>query len=85
MESYSAVDGGHRFTFNMGNAPVGSIGKPLAKYRIQTDSGKEASIKEPGELLFEISKNENLLNIIKILKRLKKSQKWLHPYRGYCL
>ena len=52
-EAYSAVDGGENFTFNMGNAPVGSIGKPmLSRYRVVDEQGRDCAPYESGELLF---------------------------------
>ncbi len=51
VEAYGAVDGGGFITMNLGNAPVGSIGKPLGgKYRLVDESGGEAPDGEPGEL-----------------------------------
>ena len=51
VEAYGAVDGGGFITINLGNAPVGSIGKPLGgKYRLVDESGAEALDGEPGEL-----------------------------------
>ena len=52
VEAYAAVDGGGFLTLNLGNAPVGSIGKPLGggRYRLVAESGGEASPNEPGEL-----------------------------------
>ncbi|MCC6902030.1 MAG: AMP-binding protein [Polyangiaceae bacterium] len=51
VEAYGAVDGGGFITMNLGNAPVGSIGKPLGgKYRLVDETGGEAPDGEPGEL-----------------------------------
>lgn len=51
VEAYGAVDGGGFITLNLGNAPVGSIGKPLAgKYRLVDERGTEVADGEPGEL-----------------------------------
>jgi crotonobetaine/carnitine-CoA ligase len=51
VEAYGAVDGGGFVTLNLGNAPVGSIGKPLAgKYRLVNEAGAEVAVNEPGEL-----------------------------------
>ncbi|MCB0219484.1 MAG: AMP-binding protein [Chrysiogenetes bacterium] len=52
IEAYAAVDGGGFLTLNMGNAPVGSIGKPLGggRYRLVAENGAEAGPNEPGEL-----------------------------------
>ncbi|MBI3201553.1 MAG: AMP-binding protein [Myxococcales bacterium] len=51
VEAYGAVDGGGFITMNLGNAPVGSIGKPLGgKYRLVDETGGEAPDGEAGEL-----------------------------------
>jgi crotonobetaine/carnitine-CoA ligase len=51
VEAYGAVDGGGFITMNLGNAPVGSIGKPLGgKYRLVTEAGDEPRPGTPGEL-----------------------------------
>lgn len=52
-EAYGAVDGGGFATFNLGNAPPGSIGKPLsaATYRIVDESGSDVPVGTPGELI----------------------------------
>lgn len=57
IEAYAAVDGGGFLTLNMGNAPVGSIGKPLggARYRLLAEDGREAAPGEPGELVVSMS------------------------------
>ena len=42
-EGYGAVDGGGVLIMNIGNAPKGSIGKPLgSKIRVVTDDGNDA-------------------------------------------
>lgn len=49
VEAYGAVDGGGFLTMNLGNAPVGSIGKPLGgKYRLVDETGNDAETE--GEL-----------------------------------
>jgi len=52
VEAYGAVDGGGFITLNLGNAPVGSIGKPLggARYRLVDGDGREVADGETGEL-----------------------------------
>jgi carnitine-CoA ligase len=52
VEAYGAVDGGGFITMNLGNAPVGSIGRPIgrAKYRLVNARGEEVSNGEQGEL-----------------------------------
>ena len=53
-ETYGAVDGGGIVTFNLGNAPYGSIGKPMlrAKYRLVDDEMRDVPEGEAGELVF---------------------------------
>lgn len=59
VEAYGAVDGGGFITMNLGNAPVGSIGKPLGgKYRLVDESGRDAAPGEPGELWVWTGKRE---------------------------
>ena len=55
FEAYGAVDGGGKSIANMGNAPVGSIGKPSpgVKYRLVDRDGNDVSVGTPGELIFE--------------------------------
>ena len=51
VEAYGAVDGGGFVTLNLGDAPVGSIGKPLGgAYRLVDEGGREAKPGQPGEL-----------------------------------
>lgn len=59
-EGYSSVDGGGKTVINLGNAPVGSIGKPMfgVKARVVTADGQDAAVGEKGELWFE-SKGES--------------------------
>jgi crotonobetaine/carnitine-CoA ligase len=55
LEAYGAVDGGGFACFNIGNAPPGSIGKPISgKYRVVGEDGKDAPLGQPGELIFWI-------------------------------
>lgn len=53
VEAYGAVDGGGFITMNLGNAPVGSIGKPIggARYKLVDAEGRPVPEGEPGELL----------------------------------
>lgn len=57
FEGYGAIDGAGKGIFNFGQAPVGSIGKPLAKvtYRIIDAEGKDCPVGEAGELAFKIN------------------------------
>jgi len=54
IEGYAAVDGGGFAILNFGNAPKGSIGKPMNPIRIVDDEGGEVAPGEPGELLFQV-------------------------------
>jgi crotonobetaine/carnitine-CoA ligase len=54
VEGYAAVDGGGFAIVNFGNAPKGSIGKPMNPIRIIDDDGNEVPQGQPGELLFEV-------------------------------
>ena len=50
-EAYGAVDGAGVAFFNMGNAPVGSMGKPgrNVRWELRTEDGRSAGAHEPGE------------------------------------
>lgn len=52
-ESFGAVDGGGITTMNVGNAPVGSIGKPLGKtkWRLVDAEGQDVPLGTAGELI----------------------------------
>jgi crotonobetaine/carnitine-CoA ligase len=54
FEGYGAVDGGGKSIMNLGNAPVGSIGKPSpgVEYRLVDHEGKDVPEGIPGELIF---------------------------------
>ncbi len=56
FEFYGAVDGGGFLTFNLGNAPVGSIGQPMpgTVFKVADANGNEVKIGEPGELCFKV-------------------------------
>ena len=53
-EFYGAVDGGGKVILNVGNAPIGSLGKiPKAMtYRLVDENGNDVPVGVPGELLF---------------------------------
>ena len=52
IEGYGAVDGGGLITMNFGQAPVGSLGKPIgSKYRLVNDEMKDVPVGKPGELI----------------------------------
>ncbi|PKN53204.1 MAG: AMP-dependent synthetase [Deltaproteobacteria bacterium HGW-Deltaproteobacteria-13] len=54
-EAYGSVDGGGKSIMNLGNAPVGSIGKPAPNtvYRLVDNEGKDVPDGTPGQLIFE--------------------------------
>ncbi|MEI6608578.1 MAG: AMP-binding protein [Deltaproteobacteria bacterium] len=54
-EAYGAIDGGGKSIMNLGNAPVGSIGKPSpgVRYRLVNNDGNDVPDDTPGELIFE--------------------------------
>ena len=60
IESYGAVDGGGILLFNMGDAPAGSLGKPLpgTKYKLVDDEGKEVGVGVHGELVHRLRKGD---------------------------
>jgi carnitine-CoA ligase len=53
FEIYGAVDGGGINSLNLGNAPVGSIGKPIGdiEWKLVDDAGNEVGAGEIGELI----------------------------------
>ncbi len=57
-ETYGAVDGGGFLTLNAGNAPVGSIGKPLGrrKFRLIDADGADVAVGQPGQLIHYVGK-----------------------------
>lgn len=58
-EGYGAIDGGGFITMNLGNAPVGSIGKPLyGKYRLVDDKMQDVPQGKPGELVCWVGKKK---------------------------
>ena len=54
-EAYGAVDGGG-LIFNFGNAPVGSVGKPLGvgEWKLVDDEGNDAAPGEVGEFITKV-------------------------------
>jgi len=60
-ETYGAVDGGGIVTFNVGNAPYGSIGKPLLgnKYRLVDEDMRDVPLGEAGELIFWVGRHRD--------------------------
>lgn len=61
IESFGAVDGGGIVTLNAGNAPAGSIGKPLGKvrWRLIDEQGKDVPQGTPGELIHYAGESKN--------------------------
>ncbi len=55
-EAYGAVDGGGALIFNFGNAPVGSVGKPLGglEWKLVDDDGNEVPPGETGEMITKV-------------------------------
>lgn len=59
VEGYGAVDGGGFIVINVGNAPPGSLGKPIGgKYRLVDDNMNDVPVGEPGELIFRVGKQK---------------------------
>jgi len=60
-EGYGAVDGGGKVIMNLGNGPVGSIGKPtkgIGETRLIDSEGRDVKKGEPGELVFKIGEKK---------------------------
>jgi carnitine-CoA ligase len=54
-EAYGAVDGGGVLTLNLGNAPAGSVGKPLrGEWKLVDDNGEEVPAGEIGEMINKV-------------------------------
>lgn len=55
-ETYGAVDGGGTLIFNLGTAPVGSVGKPMpgVEWKLVDDEGNEVAPGEPGEFVTRV-------------------------------
>lgn len=58
IEGYAAVDGGGYMIMNLGNAPKGSIGKPMNPIRIVDNEGNDVPVGESGELLFAVDDHD---------------------------
>ncbi len=60
-EVFGAVDGGGFSSFNMGDAPAGSVGKPPSriKYRLIDDEGNDVPVGTAGELIHFVGKKKN--------------------------
>ncbi|UCD83803.1 MAG: AMP-binding protein [Deltaproteobacteria bacterium] len=58
-EGYGAIDGGGFITMNLGNAPVGSIGKPLfGNYRLVDENMQDVPQGQPGQLICWVGKKK---------------------------
>jgi len=59
-ETYGAVDGGGKTILNLGNGPIGSIGRPplKLKYRLVDPEMNDVPDGQPGELIFASSKKK---------------------------
>ncbi len=59
-EAYGAVDGAGVTIFNMGNAPVGSLGRPsrAVQWRLVKADGGDAAAGEPGELMVHVGQRD---------------------------
>ena len=55
-EGYGAVDGGGALILNFGDAPVGSMGRPLPDtvWKLVDDAGNEVPVGEPGEFITRV-------------------------------
>jgi len=59
IEGYGAVDTGSFIILNYGQAPVGSMGKPLiGKHRLVDDEMKDVPVGKPGELIFYVGESK---------------------------
>jgi crotonobetaine/carnitine-CoA ligase len=82
-ETYGAVDGGGFATFNLGNAPAGSIGRTLmaARYRLVDDAGRDVPVGMPGELVHHVGRRKHAqvaYHADPVASRDKVRDGWLH-------
>lgn len=77
-EAYGAVDGGGTLIFNFGNAPVGSVGKPInvPAWKLVSDRGQEVLCGEVGELVVKVPDEKT--GGVEYYKNRDASQKKLH-------
>lgn len=67
-EGYGAVDGGGKGIINFGNAPIGSLGRPLpgvATIRIVDSDGRDVPDGTPGELIFKAGDSKSRVEYYK--------------------
>jgi carnitine-CoA ligase len=75
FEFYGAVDGGGNAVFNLGNAPVGSIGKlPKPHARVIDEQGNDVPPKTPGELVFVLPEKQKVVEYYKDQEATEKKQ-----------
>ena len=73
-ESYGAVDGGGVMTMNLGNAPVGSVGKPVkGEWKLVDGEDNEVAQGEVGELINKV--NEGAVSKVEYFKDPQASQR----------
>lgn len=66
FEGYGAVDTGGFIVLNFGQAPVGSMGKPIgAKYRIVDENMQDVPTGKSGELIFYTANNKKEIEYYK--------------------
>lgn len=76
FEFYGAVDGGGNAVFNLGNAPVGSIGKlPRPNARVIDEQGNDVAAKVPGELVFVLAEKQKVVEYYKDHDATEKKQR----------
>ncbi|MFO8057289.1 MAG: AMP-binding protein [bacterium] len=81
IEGYGAVDGGGLIIMNWGQAPKGSLGKPLgSKVRVVDDDMNDVPVREPGELVSWVGNRESSVEYYKNEKAGSEKVRdgWLH-------
>ena len=82
FEAYGSVDGGGKSIMNLGNAPVGSIGKPAPNtvYRLVDNEGNDVPDGTPGQLIFESKGKKKSVEYFKNEKASNDKLKdgWIH-------
>ncbi len=81
IEGYGAVDGGGLIIMNWGQAPKGSLGKPLgSKVRVVDDDMRDVPVREPGELISWVGNRESSVEYYKNEKAGSEKVRdgWLH-------
>ena len=80
-EAYGAVDGGGVTIANLGNCPVGSLGRMPARGKLVDDDGNEVPVGTPGELVVHVGTSKG--SGVQYFKNEKASNEkvrdgWLH-------